>query len=50
MTGGGRFVEVQGTAEGRAFDRRLLDAVLDLAEIGIEHLLDLQRQVLGEGA
>ena len=50
MTGGGRFVEVQGTAEGRAFDRRLLDAVLDLAEIGIEHLLDLQRQALGEGA
>jgi ribonuclease PH len=50
MTGAGRFVEVQGTAEGVAFDRRLLQAVLDLAEIGIDQLLDLQRQVLAESA
>jgi ribonuclease PH len=50
MTGTGRFVEVQGTAEGVAFDRRLLQAVLDLAEIGIDQLLDLQRQVLAESA
>ena len=50
MTGRGRLVEVQGTAEGVAFDRRVLDAVLDLAEIGIDQLLALQRQVLGYGA
>ena len=31
MTGDGRFVEVQGTAEGAPFDRALLDALLDLA-------------------
>jgi ribonuclease PH len=49
MTGGGRLVEVQGTAEGPPFERRLVDAVLDLAQIGIDRLLDLQRQVLGEG-
>jgi ribonuclease PH len=50
MTSGGRLVEVQGTAEGAAFERRMLDAVLDLAEIGIDQLLALQRQTLGEGA
>jgi ribonuclease PH len=50
MTGRGRLVEVQGTAEGEAFERRTLDAVLDLAEIGIDQLLLLQRQVLGGGA
>jgi ribonuclease PH len=43
-------VEVQGTAEGQAFGRRMFDAVIDLAEIGIEQLLVLQRQVLGEDA
>jgi len=48
MTGAGRFVEVQGTAEGVAYDRRLLQAVLDLAEIGIDQLLEIQRQVLAE--
>ena len=50
MTSAGRFVEVQGTAEGVAYDRRLIQAVLDLAEIGIDQLLDLQRQVLAESA
>jgi len=50
MTGRGRLVEVQGTAEGVAFERRMLDAVLDLAEIGIDQLLVLQRLALEEGA
>ena len=50
MTGNGRLVEVQGTAEGMAFERRLFDAVLDLAEIGIDQLLALQRQVLEAGS
>jgi ribonuclease PH len=46
MTGDGRFVEVQGTAEGQAFDRALLDQLLDLATVGCGALSDLQRQAL----
>jgi ribonuclease PH len=46
MTGDGRLIEVQGTAEGTPFDRAALDAMLDLAEKGIDHLLSMQRQVL----
>jgi ribonuclease PH len=44
MTGGGEFVEVQGTAEQIAFPRARLDALLDLAEGGIRRLVALQRQ------
>ena len=40
MTGDGRFVEVQGTAEGEPFDRDLLDALLDLATKGCADLTD----------
>jgi ribonuclease PH len=47
MTGGGKFVEVQGTAEGVPFDRRTLLAMLDLARQGIEALLAAQAEVLG---
>ncbi|WP_067912709.1 ribonuclease PH [Actinomadura rubrobrunea] len=46
-TGDGRFVEVQGTAEGRPFDRGELDALLDLAASGCAELTALQREVLG---
>jgi ribonuclease PH len=46
MTGDGRLVEIQGTAEGEPFARRSVDAVLDLAERGIGQLLQIQRQVL----
>lgn len=46
MTGDGRLVEVQGTAEGSPFGRHVLGAVLDLAQHGIDQLLALQRQVL----
>lgn len=46
MTGDGRLVEVQGTAEGAAYDRAQLDAVLDLAAAGIERLLALQQEAL----
>lgn len=46
MTGSGDFVEVQGTAEGVAFSRRQMDALLDLAEIGIRELVMLQKQAL----
>lgn len=47
MTGAGQFVEVQGTAEGQAFDRNTLDRMLDLARDGIVELVRLQRQALG---
>jgi ribonuclease PH len=47
MTGDGRFVEVQGTAEGAPFDRAELDALLALAEQGCGQVTRLQREALG---
>ena len=46
MTDAGEFVEVQGTAEQRPFDRPQLDAMLALAERGIAELFDVQRAAL----
>ena len=46
MTGAGNFVEVQGTAEGVAFTRKEMDALLQLAEQGIAALVTLQKQSL----
>ena len=46
MTGAGSFVEVQGTAEGAAFDRAELDALLDLAAQGCADLTRLQQEAL----
>jgi len=48
MTGGGRFIEVQGTAEGMAFTRGELDTMLGLAETGITALVEHQRAVVAE--
>ena len=48
MTGAGHFVEVQGTAEGAAFSRAEMDALLNLAEKGIVELMALQRQALAQ--
>jgi ribonuclease PH len=48
MTGEGRFVEVQGTAEGVAFSRGELDELLGLAESGISRIFALQRELLAE--
>jgi len=42
MTGAGRYVEVQGTAEGQTFDRTELNTLLQLAEKGISELARLQ--------
>jgi ribonuclease PH len=52
MTGDGKFVEVQGTAEGAgaAFDRALLDALLDKAAAGCAALTEAQQQALAEPA
>ena len=46
-TGDGRFVEVQGTAEGMPFDRGELDRLLDLAGEGITRLVAVQRDLVG---
>jgi ribonuclease PH len=46
MTGAGGLVEVQGTAEGEPFDRKLLDSMLDLAAGGIDDLVRMQRAAL----
>ena len=48
MTSASRFVEVQGTAEGMAFDRDELNVMLDLAELGITEIFDLQQQMIAE--
>ena len=42
------FIEVQGTAEGHALQRGELDALLDLAAVGIERLLAVQTAVLSK--
>jgi ribonuclease PH len=46
VTGSGKFVEVQGTAEAAPFDRTELDALLDLALKGTSELASLQRKIL----
>ncbi len=48
MTEQGRFVEVQGTAEGAPFTRGALNAMLVLAELGIRELLEHQRAALAQ--
>ena len=48
MTGSGELVEVQGTAEGRPFQRSQLDELLDLATQGISEIVAAQRAVLAE--
>jgi ribonuclease PH len=48
MTGTGKFVEVQGTAEDTPFDRPQLDGMLELAAAGIRELIALQRKLLAE--
>lgn len=50
MNSHGHFIEVQGTAEGAAFDRQAMNALLDLAQHGISHLLQAQRDALAQPA
>ena len=47
-TGDGRFIEVQGTAEGPPFERSALDQLMELADAGIQELVLLQREIIGE--
>jgi ribonuclease PH len=48
MTGSGRFIEVQGTAEGMAFTRSELDDLLALAHKGIAEIVELQVEMTAE--
>ncbi|MGI5875936.1 MAG: ribonuclease PH [Dethiobacteria bacterium] len=48
MNGSGELIEVQGTAEGKAFSREDLNHLLDLASEGINELIAIQKQSLGE--
>jgi ribonuclease PH len=50
MTDAGHFVEVQGTAEGEAFDRATMNMLLDLAQKGISELNIMQKKALGLSA
>jgi ribonuclease PH len=49
MNDQGHFIEVQGTAEGAAFDRAAMNRLLDLAQTGIADLIHLQKQALRVG-
>ena len=49
MTGDGRFVEVQGTAEGEPFERETLDLLLRLGTVGCTELTRLQEEALAMG-
>ncbi|MEW6162615.1 MAG: ribonuclease PH [Nitrospirota bacterium] len=50
MTGSGRFVEIQGTAEGMTFSKATLDSLITLAEEGINSLIEIQKRLIeGEG-
>jgi ribonuclease PH len=44
----GTFVELQGTAEGKPFDRAQMERLLELADAGLQHLFKYQRTVLGQ--
>ena len=48
MTGSGKFIEIQGTAEGSPFSQSDLDELLRLARKGIGELIDKQREILGD--
>jgi ribonuclease PH len=48
MTGGGKLIEVQGTAEQIPFSRDQLDSMLDVATKGIRELTEKQRAIIGE--
>ena len=48
MTGGGRFIEVQGTAKKLPFSRNLFEAMLDMAMKGMGLIKEKQREMVGE--
>jgi ribonuclease PH len=48
MTSGGKFIEIQGTAEGKPFSRKVMDELLDMAHKGIKRITAAQKKLLGE--
>lgn len=46
MTGSGKFIEIQGTAETNPFDKKMLQELLGLAETGIKEIIEMQKSVL----
>ena len=48
MTESGKFIEVQGTAEGEPFSKEEMDQLLDLASLGIQKLITKQKEVLAK--
>lgn len=48
MTGNGKFIEIQGTAEKEPFDRSKLDRLLELAKKGVTQLIVIQKKALGK--
>ena len=48
QTGSGQFVELQGTGEEATFTRKQLNELLDLGDVGIQQLVSIQKEVLGE--
>ena len=46
MTGSGKFIEIQGTAETNPFDKKMLQELLSLAETGIKEIIEMQKSVL----
>ncbi|MGH9384581.1 MAG: ribonuclease PH [Vicinamibacterales bacterium] len=47
-TSDGRYVEIQGTAEAEPFDREAMNGLLELADRGIDSLIDRQREIVGK--
>jgi len=47
MTESGELVEIQGTAEGKTFNRGMLDAMIDAAEPAVKTIIDIQKKTLG---
>ncbi len=47
MTGSGKFIEIQGTAETAPFGKEHLQKMLDLAETGIRQIIEIQKKTLG---
>jgi ribonuclease PH len=48
MTGGGEFIEIQGTAEKKPFSKEKMDKMIDFAKKGIEELFSIQRKLVGD--
>ena len=46
MNARGRYIEVQGTAEGQPFERAMMDELLDMADKGVKQLLAAQKEAL----